>query len=75
MTILHARVKDGRFVVDEPAELPDGATVDLLLLDIEDSMSPEERAALDNSIERGLAQAARGETVPAREIIERLRKL
>lgn len=33
MTILHARVRNGRVTVDEPTDLTDGAKVDLLLLD------------------------------------------
>ena len=41
----------------------------------EDEMTPEERAELLASIDRGLDQAARGEGIPAEEVLRRLRSL
>jgi predicted transcriptional regulator len=41
----------------------------------EDEMTPEERADLLASIDRGLEQAARGEGIPAEEVLRRLRSL
>ncbi len=69
--VLHARVKGGRFVIDEPTDLPDGSIVELVPID--DVVDPSERAALEASIARGLAEAERGETVPADEAMQRLR--
>lgn len=69
--VLHARVKDGRYVIDEPADLPEGSVVELVPID--DAMDAEERAALMASIERGLAQVDRGEGIPAEEALRRLR--
>jgi hypothetical protein len=57
----HALVRSGRVVVDEPTDLPHGSKVDLLLPDAAADMGPEEQAALDASIGRGLAQADRDE--------------
>jgi hypothetical protein len=73
--ILHARVKDGRLVIDEPTDLPEGAGVDLLLLDAEDSLSDEERDVLRASIDRGLDQADKGEVSDAAEVLRRLRSV
>ncbi len=69
--VLHARVKDGRFVIDEPADLPEGSVVELVPVD--DAIDADERAALDEAIAEGLAQADRGETVEADELMRRLR--
>lgn len=59
--VLHAASKDGRYVIDEPADLPVSA------------MDAEERGALMASIERGLAQVDRGKGIPAEEALRRLR--
>jgi hypothetical protein len=75
VTILHARVKDGRLVIDEPTDLPEGAAVDLLVLDAEDSLSDEERDALRASIDRGLDQSDKGEVSDAAEVPRRLRSV
>ena len=67
--VLHARVKNGRFVI-EP-DLPEGAVVELVPID--EMMDDEERAALDASIAAGIAQADLGKTVDADEMLRRLR--
>jgi hypothetical protein len=75
MTIFHALVRDGRVVVDEPTTLPDGAKVDLLVLDAAAEMPAAEEAALKASIQRGLDQADRGETHSIEEVLTRLRRI
>jgi hypothetical protein len=75
MTILHARVRNGRVTVDEPTDLPDGAKVDLLLLDAATDMDAEEQAALEASIARGLAEADHGELQSIEEVLARLRRI
>ena len=72
MAILRGHVESGRIIVDEPMDLPDGTEVEIAVAD-EDDMTPEERAELDASIDRGLEQAARGEGIPAEEGLRRLR--
>jgi hypothetical protein len=69
--VLHARVKNGRFVIDEPADLPEGAVVELV--PVEDWMDEDEQAALDASIAEGLAAADAGKTSDADEVLRRLR--
>lgn len=69
--VLHARVKAGRYVIDEPADLPEGSVVELVPID--DTMDAEERAALEAAIAAGIEDADRGNTIDAREFLERLR--
>jgi hypothetical protein len=75
VTILRARVQNGRVLVDEPTDLPDGAKVELLLLDAAADMDAEERAALEASIRRGLDEADRGELHSVDEVVARLRRI
>lgn len=70
---LKARVKNGRLVLDEPTDLPEGAEVELVPADGEDDLDPMERAELHRSIEEGLADMKAGRTVDAKEAIARLR--
>ncbi len=73
MTALKAHVLNGRIVVDEAVDLPDGSELRVYLYDVAaDSMSDEERAALDRSLERGLAQADAGEMFEADEVLAEL---
>ncbi len=72
MTILRGHVESGRIVVDEPVDLPDGTEVEIAVADADD-MTPEERAEVEASIDLGLEQAARGETITAEELLRRLR--
>ena len=73
--IVHARVKGGRLVVDEPVDLPEGKEVDLEVVDWLDDVPREEREALLASIDRGIAQFDRGEPgIPAEDVLRRLRE-
>ena len=75
MTALKAHVLNGRIVVDETVDLPDGAEVRVYLYDVStESMSADERAALDRSIERGVAQADAGELIDADDVVAELRR-
>jgi predicted transcriptional regulator len=65
---LLARVHNGRLVLDEATDLPEGSVVELIAAD--DDVDSSE---LDASIARGLAQADRGETVSAADVLRRLR--
>ena len=75
VTALKAHVLNGRIVVDETVDLPDGAEVRVYLYDVStESMSADERAALDRSIERGVAQADAGELIDADDVVAELRR-
>ena len=56
MQSLEAHVRNGRLVLDEPTDLPEGAEVVLTVSD-DDGMEDEERARLHAALERSMAQA------------------
>ena len=68
--VLHARVTNGRLVIEEPTDLPEGTVLELVPVD---DMDDEERAALDAALDEGIAQAARGEALDADDVLRRLR--
>ena len=71
MTV-RARVTNGRLVVDEPTDLPDGTELELVAVDAGDeewNLTEEQIAELQES----MAQADRGEIVPAEEVLRDLR--
>jgi hypothetical protein len=71
VTALKAHVKNGRIVVDEPVDLPDGAEIDVYLYDVAtNAMSVKERAAL----ERSLAQADAGDLIEADDVLAELQR-
>jgi hypothetical protein len=72
MHALTAKVRNGRLVLDEPTDLPDGAGVPLQPVDPDD-LTDEERAALHASLERGLADLDAGRVVDQARIKEVLR--
>jgi hypothetical protein len=72
MTI-KARVREGRLVVDEPTELPDGTELDLLPLDPGDWLDEADRAALHKALSESDEDVAAGRLVDAFEIIQQLR--
>jgi len=78
MQPLKARVHNGRLVLDEPTDLPEGEVIELVPLDEMlarggDYLDDEERARLHQSIERGFEDVKAGRTLDAREVIARLR--
>mgnify|MGYP001558519895 CR=1 FL=1 len=72
--VFTAKVKDGRLVVDPVVELPEGATVTVLIDDDSDDddleLTPEEEAELDDAI----AEADRVGWIPAEQVIAELRR-
>ena len=73
--IVRATVRGGHFVIEEPAELPEGTTVELVVAEEPlDAMPADERAALLAQIDRGLEGLRRGEPgIPADEALQALR--
>jgi hypothetical protein len=68
MMTVRARVKNGRLVVDEPTELPEGTEMELVPADDEPwDLTPEQVAEL----RRRMAEP--GKLVPAEEVFARLR--
>lgn len=71
MRALKAHVKNGRLLLDAPTELPDGADVEVLV--IEDDLSVEDRAALHASLDRALDDSEAGRGVDAAEYLRQYR--
>ena len=78
MQPLKAHVHNGRLVLDEPTDLPEGEVIELVPLDEVldtggDYLDDEERAALHRSIEQGIEDFEKGDTEDAFEFLARLK--
>ncbi len=72
--ILQARVQNGRLVLDEPTELPDGEIVNLVVLEENgDDLNEEERAALHRSLEQAAEDIKAGRVTDADVFMAELR--
>ena len=60
MSALKVRVENGRIVVNEPTDLPDGTELYLVPADVGDELDDDERKRLHASIERGIADVRAG---------------
>jgi hypothetical protein len=70
MNELKAHVVNGRIVVDEPIDLPEGSELRVYMHDTaHDQLSDAERAHLHRALERSLAQADAGELIEAEEVL------
>jgi hypothetical protein len=75
VTALKAHVMNGRIVVDEPVDLPEGAELRVSLYDAAaDAMSSEERAALEKALERSLQQADADDLIDADDVLAELQR-
>jgi hypothetical protein len=76
MQPLRARVHNGRLVMDEPTDLPEGEVVYLHPVDAEvgqnDGFDDEQRAAVMNALDEGITAARRGEHSDADELVQEL---
>jgi hypothetical protein len=78
MQPLKAHVRNGRLVLDEPTDRPEGDVIELVPLDDVlvgggDYLDDEERAALHRSIEQGIEDFKNGDTEDAFEFLARLK--
>jgi hypothetical protein len=71
---LRGHIENGRIVVDEGVDLPDGTEVKLTLVDDVDELDEEDRARLHAALEQAQDEIDRGEGIPAGEVIAELRK-
>jgi hypothetical protein len=74
-----AHVKDGRIVLDEPTDLPEGEVVyvqlvDSIVADGGDELDDEERAALHGELDASIAEADAGETEDFARVLTELRQ-
>ena len=75
MQPLKARVYNGRLLLDEPTELPEGGIVELVLRDaaLDDEFDDEERAQLRQALDEGMEQMKAGQTIDVVEAMAELR--
>ena len=76
MSPVKAHVRNGHYVSDEPAELPEGTPVDFPIVNVADALddiTPEERAELHQAIREGFEDAKAGRTIPAEQWLAELR--
>ena len=71
MQIRKIQVRNGRLALDEATDLPDGAEVEILVID--DELTSEERAQLHASLDRALEDSDAGRGMEAWEYLERYR--
>jgi hypothetical protein len=71
MQALKVQVKNGRLVVDEPTDLPEGAEVEVVVID--DKLTTEERAELHASLDRALDDSEAGRSMDAGEYLRQYR--
>jgi hypothetical protein len=77
MAAIRARVENGRLIVDEPTDLPDGELIDLVPLDEVlarggDYLDDEERERLHRSLRESIEQMKAGQTIDADEALAEL---
>ena len=70
---LRAHVANGRLVVDESVDLPDGAEVQIAVVDGGDQLDEEDRARLHAALEQAQDELDRGEGVSAAQFLTDLR--
>ena len=81
MQSLKAHVHNGRLVLDEPTDLPEGEVVELVradevaLGDDQDELDDEERAALHRELEASIAEARAGHVIDADTVMAELRAM
>ena len=68
---LKAHVHNGRRVLDEPTDLPEGTEVELLA--VGDDFDPEERARLLAAIDEGIEDFERGDHMDGFDFIAQMR--
>jgi hypothetical protein len=71
---LEAHVRNGRLVLDEPVDLPEGTRVALIPADDEDDLDESERERLHAALRRSAQQLASGEGIAAEDALRRLRQ-
>jgi hypothetical protein len=73
MTALKAHVENGRVVLDEPMDLPDGTVLRVVAVADGDDLDDEERDELHAAILEGLEDMKAGRTYAATDVIAELR--
>jgi hypothetical protein len=80
MQPVKAHVKNGRLVLDEPTDRPEGEVVELVPLDEVlanggDDLGEDERAALHAELRASIADAKAGNLIDAKDALAELRAM
>ena len=73
MTPIKARVRNGRLVLDEPTNLPEGTELDLVPVDSWDDLDDDDRRALHQALTHSTQDVAAGQLTDATEVLRTLR--
>lgn len=72
-----AHVENGRIVIDEPTDLPEGTLLEigsLQVVDESDDLNDDEREQLHSALDEALVSVEAGKSVDGNEVIQRLLK-
>lgn len=69
---IRAVVHNGRLVLDEPTNLPEGTVLDLVVDDEGDDLEDDERAALHAKLDASWKAAQAGNVKPVGDLLQRL---
>jgi hypothetical protein len=69
MNALKARVRQGRLVVQEPVDFPEGTELELTIADPGDDLDEAERNALHEALSRAWESTKAGKGRPASEFL------
>lgn len=80
MQPLKAHVKNGRLLLDEPTDLPEGEVIELMPVDNVlaadgDDLDDEERAELHAELDASIAEAKAGKLIDADVVLAELRAM
>ena len=80
MQPLRAHVKNGRLLLDEPTDLPEGEVIELMPVDDvlaadDDHLDDEERSALHAELDASIAEAKGGKLIDADVVLAELRAM
>jgi hypothetical protein len=72
--LVKGHVRNGRLIVDEPTDLPEGAEVDLAPVSEVASLDDEERRRLDEAVAESDEDIRAGRVYSAEDVLDELRR-
>lgn len=72
MLSVRARVRNGRLVLDEPTDLPEGLEVELV--EVGDELDEEDRAQLHAALDVADEELRAGQGIPGEQVVAALRR-
>jgi hypothetical protein len=73
MQTLKAHVRNGRLIMDEPTDIPEGSEIELVIADDEENLDEKEQERLHRALRKSWASAKRGDTRPLQDIMRKLK--